>query len=284
MPCRIPLATVATLLFGMGSSGPVLADTAPDHGWRGVAASGSVDVAVVWNQHRIRLLRGSRYLLEGADDVAHVGVGPDGTVYAVRGESLFGVAEPGGEEHWHVPPVAGESRGIFFLGTWVGWVVWRTDVGLVLALTRDRGKTWTTQELPAVDEAQIRLASAGGDLDLLGRIYDCHSGDYSLRYRGHLGRGRWIKGRGFESEASSLGHDGTVYPFPTVKGRTSTYAFSYVDSRHLLRLDRGHKTLLDRESPKEMNLEAVDHLGRPLGILDGEVWMWSREKRWQRVE
>lgn len=278
------LAAVVTLLLGVAVTCSATADPATGGEWSGVAAASSVEVAVVWNQHRIRVLRGSRYLLEGTDDVAQVGVGSDGTVYAIRGEGRFGVAEPGGEEHWHTAPVAGESRGIFFLGRWVAWMVWQTDVGLVLALTRDRGKTWTTQELPAVDEAQIRLTSGTGDLDLLARVYDCHSGDYSVRYRGRLGSRRWTKLAGFESEASSLGHDGTVYPFPTVKGRTSTYGFSYMDSRHLLRLDRGHKTLLDRDSPKDMRLEAVDHLGHPLGILHGEVWMWSREKRWQRID
>jgi len=253
---------------------------------QGVAASTGSEVVVAWSQSRISTLGDPRELLDGKEPVGAVTVGADGSVYAIRGTNAFGVASRTANAIWRRTPVAGQSLALQVLGDWVAWLVLREELGPVLALTRNQGQSWTLQRVPELDEGHLRL-SAGGALDLVARIYDCHGGDYAIHYTGRIGVHRWREmawpAPGF-SEASSLGHDGFAYGMRTVSGRQSTYTLLYeTQPPRLVRLAHGEETVIDSHVPEGLDLTAVDNRERPLGIAGGQVWIWSLANGWQAL-
>jgi hypothetical protein len=253
---------------------------------QGVEASSVSEVVVAWSRNRVSILGEARELLDGKDPVGAVTVGTDGSVYAIRGTKNFGVAARSAIPVWRKTPVTGQTLALQVFGDWVAWLVQREDLGPVLALTRNQGRSWTLQPVPELDEGRLHLA-ADGTLDLVARIYDCHGGDYALHYTGRAGVHRWREvpwpTPGY-SEASSIGHDGFAYSTHTVSGREWTYALSHEAQKvQLVRLLHGKETVVDASVPDDLRLEAVDSRGRPLGVSGGRVWIWSPANGWESL-
>jgi hypothetical protein len=70
----------------------------------GIAMTPARDGGVAWSRRSIESLDGTRVVLPGAGQVAAVAVEADGTVFAIRGRSRFGVAGPGAAAVWRDAP------------------------------------------------------------------------------------------------------------------------------------------------------------------------------------
>ena len=275
-------ALTSLVATGAASPSPPLAAPTTTDEIVGVAVAAGLDLSVVWSRHRIRSLDGSRFFLEGSEEVRAVALGGDGTVYAIRGNRL-GVARVRGTSKWHHTPVAGKTLGLEVLGDSVAWFA-ATDSSSVLALTGDGGRSWTVQTLPPIiDEGHLRLLP-GGALELAGYVYDCHGGDYSVRYRGRVGSNRWRQvATGPETDYLWPSHFGPddYDRYPWVAGPNGTYR---VDQPQLLQLsENGSQIVLDEHVPDGLQLMAIDHRDRLLGLSGGRVWRWSARDRWQLV-
>ena len=266
-------------------------------GFVGVAAATDANVAVAWTHGRIWSLDGSRTFLDGAERVRAVAVAPDGTLYTIRGQSRLGAVKPGGETEWHRAPLAGETRGLQVFGDRLAWIVDRElaltqDEGRSrkLALTQDEGRSWTVQDLPAdADHGRLRFLPDGA-IDLLAYVENCHSGDYTVRYRGRVDSNEWQKtGTGADTEFDGEPHFGSggLARVTLVSRHGWTFSLDTASSGSGERLIRsgpkGHITVLDEDVPEDLELHAVDHLGRVLGLSSGRVWRWSTRGRWQTI-
>ena len=174
----------------------------------GVALVPGGDTGVAWSARGIRSFDGVRAFLPGAEPLAAVTAAADGTVFAIRGRMHFGVAARHAAAVWYDTPLTGSTQGLAVVGDHVAWFV-ATDRGPRLALTADRGRHWSVQSLPVVDHGRL-LLRAGGVLELEGYVADCHSGDYSVRYRGRVGSNLWQQtGTGAETDYHGSSHFGT---------------------------------------------------------------------------
>jgi hypothetical protein len=238
---------------------------APSEAAVGVATAKGKEFGVVWSARTIRSLDGGRVFLPGTENVRAVAVGDDGTVYAVRGRNQFGVEGPDAPARWLPPPVAGKTLGLDVIGGQVAWFV-ETKTSRMLALTADGGEHWTVQKLPPdVDVGSLSLR-ADGSLDLLAWVFNCHSGDYTIRYRGRIGSNRWRRtGTGPETDFRGPAHYGDL-----------TAAGDRIE--HLRR-----PAAYDTGRPDGLIVTTIDHRRRPLGVAKGQIWRWSDNTRWERL-
>jgi hypothetical protein len=261
----------------------------------GIAMAPGSDAGVAWSVRNIRSLDGARVFLPGTEDVAAVAMAADGTVYAIRGRTRFGVAAPHAEAVWHDLPVTGKTKGFAVIGDRVAWFA-ATATGNVLTMTADRGRHWSTQTMPDdVDHGRLRLL-AGGALELFGRVLNCHSGDYSVRYRGRIGSNKWrLAWSGAETEyrgPSQFGTSDDDYEGPFngadefIRGEGQAVVFWIrPNPAQLVSLRDGEseQRLLSEQLPAGLSLITVDAQGRPLGVTKSKVWRWSPAKRWQAL-
>ena len=231
----------------------------------GVATAKGKDFGVVWSARTVRSLGGGRVVLPGTEKVRAVAVGDDGTVYASRGRNQFGVERPDAPARWLPAPVAGKTLGLHVIGGQVAWFV-DTKGSSMLALTADDGEHWTAQKLPADVDVGSLSVRADGSLDLLAWVFDCHSGDYTVRYRGRPGSNRWRRtGTGPETDFKGPAHYGEL---------TSTANW----------IERAQRpAAYDTRRPNGLTVMTIDHRRQPLGLAKGRIWRWSDNSRWERL-
>jgi hypothetical protein len=256
----------------------------------GIALVPDADTGVAWSARDIRSLDGVRVFLPGAENVAAVAAAADGTVFAIRGRRHFGVAAPHAAEVWYDTPLAGKTDGLAVIGDHVAWFV-ATDKGPQLALTADRGRHWSVQSLPVVDHGRLVLR-ASGVLELDGYVADCHSGDYSVRYRGRVGSNLWRRTRtGAETDYRGPSHFGTSdaaddKPFTGadagVRAGSNTF---WIEQAQLVGFRDGddEQRVFDVHVPGGLSLSAADAHRRLLGVTKNDVWRWSATSGWQSL-
>lgn len=275
------------VLGGLLASAP----TRGDDGLVGLAIAPGGDDGVAWSAREIRTLDGGRELLAGTQKLAAVTVSADGTVFAVRGRTRFGVAAPNAAAVWRALPMSGTTIGLALVGDHLAWSFATSD-GEWVALTADQGRRWSVQKLPRADHGRLRLL-AGGALELVGLIEDCHGGDYSVRYRGRIGSNRWrLTHTGAETEYGGPTHFGTWgspdEPFRDgglfVTARSITYWIREDrDRRQRLmgtRAGEADEQVIDERVPDGLSLMAADARGRLLGVTRDNVWRWSAATGW----
>jgi hypothetical protein len=287
--------------------------------WIGIAAATAGDELVVWSKTTIWSVAQRRSLLDGVDAVAAVAVAADGTVYAIRGDGgWLGVAK-GAREEWRHPPLTGTTLGLqhdslvdgAMLAQLVGlqtsgrWLAWflrpRRDRQARLALTEDGGRSWIVQDLPEESPRELEAAAirieADGRLGLLAAYYlriEC-GGRESVHLRGRVGSNVWrsrpdpVHAVGI-SEFLGFGDDGRTLPVASVTGAGRTYSIrttnnevGFPERDHLVRIS-GNKHWILAEAPLGMILMAVDRHGRPLGMVEGRPWRWSRRRAWEALD
>jgi hypothetical protein len=234
--------------------------------------------------------------LPGAGKVAAVATGADGTVFAIRGRSRFGVAGPGAAAVWRDTPIAGKTRGLVLIGNQIAWIV-DVDGGDKLALTVDQGRHWTVQDLPHVDHGRL-LLHAGGVIELVGYVENCHSGDYSIVYSGRVGSNRWREIRtGAETEFGEPTHYGSwngdggqpIGSDGFLRGLEIEPAHVDADGKDqppcLVSYREGDREarVLDAHVPEGLTLMTSDSQDRPLGLTRNNVWRWSKATGWQAL-
>jgi hypothetical protein len=257
----------------------------------GITMTPARDGGVAWSRRSIRSLDGARVVLPGAGKVWAVAIGADGTVYAVRGRSRFGVAGPRSAPVWRDTPIAGKTRGLVVMANYVAWIV-DADGGEKLGLTADQGRHWTIQNLPYVDNGRLRML-ADDVIELVGLMEDCHSGDYSVVYRGRIRSNRWREVRtGAETEFGGPTHYGSSDQ-PMVSDESlqgMEIEPSHVDAdgkqqppRLVSRVGDGEERVLDARVPEGLTLMTADAQGRPLGVTRDNVWRWRQTAGWQAL-
>jgi hypothetical protein len=233
----------------------------------GLALFPGQDTGVVWSARSIQSLDGARVFLPGAANVAAVTTTADGAVVAIRGRNQLGVAAPNAAPVWRTTPLAGKTIGLVYVGNQIAWFV-ETRRRVALALTADQGRHWTVQSLPDVDEGHLELG-AGGVLELDGYIYDCHGGDYSVRYRGRIGSGRWRLTR----TAAETAFRWPSHYKPAERDRDGPLT----GADETVRSDGS----IDEGAPDGFSLIAADAHGRLLAVTKSNVWRWSKATGWQ---
>jgi hypothetical protein len=294
--------------------------------WIGVAAAAGDAEAVVWSKSAIWSVAQRRFLLEGASDVAGVAVMDDGTVFAIRGDGSLGIAKGPRADEWQRTPLAGVTLGrqdgwiedgamlshlvgLEADGPWMAWFVRsKGDEKPRLALTRDRGRSWTVQLLPEDDGLELEAATihlrAGGRIDLLAAYYvqvECGARE-AARFEGRLGSNEWTNKRvaGGEQRPGTFldyaetdlgfGHDGRIHPLATVHGTIRTYAVRAITGDdglpmrgELVRI-LGRRQIALADAPLDLVLMTVDQSSHPAGLAQGRVEWWSEELGWQSLE
>ena len=262
---------------------------ADDNDLVGITMTPARDGGVAWSSRSIRSLDGARVVLPGAGKVGAVAIGADGTVYAMRGRSRFGVAGPGAAPFWRDTPIAGKTRGLVVIANYVAWIV-DADGGEKLGLTADQGRHWTIQNLPFVDHGQLRML-ADDVIELVGLMEDCHSGDYSVVYRGRIRSNRWREVRtGAETEFGGPWHYGSSDLFSDESLQGMEIEPSHVDAdgkqqppRLVARVGDGEERVLDARVPEGLTLMTADAKERPLGLTRDNVWRWTQTAGWQAL-
>lgn len=290
------LAGFAALFGLMAVAAAARADSPAD--LRGIALAPGSDEGVAWSEKEIRSLDGARAYLPGAGAVAAVTLTADGTVFAIRGSNRFGVAARDRAAAWRPTPVSGKTRGFIVIADRVAWFVSnKKDEWLVM--TADQGRHWTVQTLPFVDHGRLQLL-ADGVLELAGYMENCHSGDYSVRYRGRIGSNRWRElGTDSETAFGEQTHFGSWasddgVPFPpavgSLNGKPIDFLIAPADDEkkepaRLLGRPGGESAdrVLDAHVPDGLTLITSDTHGRPLGLTSDNVWRWSKATGWQAL-
>jgi hypothetical protein len=293
IPTTRTLPAIAVFAF---TAIATLSASADDDRLMGIAMTPARDRGVAWSRRSIESLDGRRVVLPGAGQVAAVAVGADGTVFAIRARSRFGVAGPGAAAVWRDAPIAGKTRGLVLIANRVAWIV-DAGGGDKLALTADQGRHWNVQNLPHVDHGRLRLL-ADGVIELVGYMEDCHSGDYSVVYHGRVGSNRWREIRtGAETEFGEPTHFGSwmgegdqpIGSDGFLQGFEIEPAHVDGDGKHQpprLVSHRGgdrEPRVLDAHVPEGLTLMTSDAEGRPLGVTKDNVWRWSRASGWQAL-
>jgi hypothetical protein len=261
----------------------------------GITMTPARDGGVAWSRRSIRSLDGARVVLPGAGKIGAVAIGADGTVYAVRGRSRFGVAGPGAAPVWRDTPIAGNTRGLVVIANYVAWIV-IADGGDKLGLTADQGRHWTIQNLPYVDHGRLRIL-ADNVIELVGYMEDCHSGDYSVVYRGRVRSNRWREVRtGAETEFVGPTHYGSwnadadqpIVSDESLQGMDIEPSHVDADGKQqpprLVSRDADREErVLDARVPEGLALMTADAQGRPLGVTRDNVWRWTQTAGWQAL-
>ena len=256
----------------------------------GIALVPGGDTGFAWSAREIRSLDGVRLFLPGAETLAAVAAAADGTVFAIRGRTHFGVAAPHAAAVWYDTPLSGKTQGLAVVGDHVAWFV-ATDQGPRLALTVDRGRHWSVQSLPDVDHGRL-LLRAGGVLELDGYVADCHSGDYSVRYRGRVGSNLWRQtGTGAETDYRGPSHFGTSdadddksFTGADDSVRAGPNRF-WIEQAQLVGFRDGddEQRVFDAHVPDGLLLVTADAHRRLLGVTKNEVWRWSATSGWRSL-
>ena len=189
-----------------------------------------------------------------------------------------------------------------------GYLVFVSRAGL--ALTRDYGASWQLKEFPDgwADAVELNI-KRDGTFDAKLTVYDCHSGDYDLFYRGQL-QGPWVA---LEGDLQWLGHT-DAYRYAYEDGATRLYRVDAAGESHIIgefssrakiwaadlvhndhhdyarfsnelyRLTKRKAELLARGVPEELALVSVDSCDRLLGLYRQRIVRWSSPTGWRQLD
>jgi hypothetical protein len=301
-----------------GSALSTNAVAAPLGSWSGVATSRArAGVIAVWNAKRVAISRDDGRTFQRLNakftNIEDLVVGAGGTVFVLDGKRITMAFARGHIRHVPVPqtysgPDPDADPENIRLAVGGGYLVFVSRAGL--ALSRDYGASWQLKEFPDswADAAELDI-KRDGTLDAKLTVYDCHSGDYDLFYRGPL-QGPWLAVEGdlqwfghtdgyrdaYEEDATRLysvgaaGESHVIVEFPS--RRTIWPADVLHNEQHdygrfrneLYRLTKRKAELLTRDVPEELALVSVDGCDRLLGLYRQRIVRWSSSTGWRQLD
>jgi hypothetical protein len=291
---------------------------APKASWTGVATSRSkTEVIAVWSETHVAISRDDgrtfQRLHATFENIEDVVLGAGGTVFVLDGGFISMAFARGHLRRVPVPQTyqhAGDDIEPENIRLSVGGGYLAFVSRAAVALTKDYGASWQIKNFPDgwADEVQLAI-EPDGTLDAKVTVYNCHSGDYDMFYRGSPeapwaeieGSIDWLGHKlgydeGHEDDAAllySVDASGqrhvvhglfstpTLWPAALIHNERHDYA-RFRD--HLYRLGKARAELLTTDVPEDLRLMAADGCERLVGLYKNRVVRWSPSTGWRQLD